>query len=179
MAQLHTVCLHSTSARSPWEPTCRPGSSRHDCSHAQHIWLKSPANIDDCTKVTLKKKKGKKKQQKHNTSVLSTDCVWWALRGSAPATKACCQFSGVPVSTFALTVTCKDSGWIPDSSNYSVSLRFSAGPNQRYCLLKSYCVGSKNKDKLLCGDLTRPTVQCRDLLQPAESANMQCPSHYF
>lgn len=110
MAQLHTVCLHSTSARSPWEPTCRPGSSRHDCSHAQHIWLKSPANIGDCTKVTLKKKKGKKKQQKHNTSVLSTDCVWWALRGSAPATKACCQFSGVPVSTFALTVTCKDSG---------------------------------------------------------------------
>lgn len=63
----------------------------------------------------------------------------------SPETKAYHQFSPVFVGAFAVKVNYKDSCWIPDRYKYLVILGFSAEPNQRYCLLKSYCLCSEEQ----------------------------------
>lgn len=141
MAQLHTVCARI------WHLHAALGSQPADLAAAgMTAAMHSTYGLNhQLTQMIVLKNKKERKSNRSKSPQCLADCTWWGLRGSPPTTKACCQFSAVPVSTFAVTVTCKDSGWIPDSSNYSVSLCFSAGPNQRYCLLKSYCLSSKEQ----------------------------------
>lgn len=55
------------------------------------------------------------------------------------------QVLHVTAIAFAVKVNYKDSCWIPDRYKYLVILGFPAEPNQRYCLLKSYCLCSEEQ----------------------------------
>lgn len=63
----------------------------------------------------------------------------------SPTPKTYYQVLLVIAIASAVKVNYKDSCWIPDRYKYLVILGFPAEPNQRYCLLKSYCLCSEEQ----------------------------------
>lgn len=72
-------------------------------------------------------------------------CLKYAL---SPTPKTYHQVLHVPATAFAVKVNYKDSCRIPDTYKYLVILGFPAEPNQRYCLLKSYCLRSEKQGQV-------------------------------